>query len=356
MVRALAKTSSVFGITLLYGNINKRRHSNLLIIYYHRIVPSLSSVSLNSCQRLTGELVSVNSFEKQIRYVAERYEIVTLESLLAVLQNKEKGSHLAVITFDDAYREVYSNAFPVLKQYGLPATVFCPGEVVTDGDGFCPIWLDKLFYILDHACIDKFNLPDDSCEYRLGNRLQKRETLLLLIKYLRSFTKAERNSFLCMLAEQLDVKLSNKIFQNYYLTVDQIREMQKEGISFGSHTMSHPDLGQIPKDEVEREIIQSKMRLEKITEKQCEFFAYPFGEPCVISNFSMEVLRQNGFIGAVTTVDGINHPGDNPYNIKRVLAPGQDFQLFTFRCTGLSASLKSLFGKVQSCHHQQLSD
>lgn len=63
------------------------------------------------------------------RLLAEGYTVV---SLYAVIDALQRGAPLppkpVVITFDDGYRDNYENAFPLLRERGMPATIF----VVTD--------------------------------------------------------------------------------------------------------------------------------------------------------------------------------------------------------------------------------
>jgi len=62
------------------------------------------------------------------------------------------------------------------------------------------------------------------------------------------------------------------------LTWPQIREMQDSGvIEFGSHTMRHRNLAQLPLDEVRWELVESKKRLEDKLGREMVAFAYPYG-------------------------------------------------------------------------------
>lgn len=64
-------------------------------------------------------------FEKQMEYLAEKhYNVVSLEQLAAYLQAKRIPAKTVGITFDDGYEDNYSQAFPILKKYNLPATIF----------------------------------------------------------------------------------------------------------------------------------------------------------------------------------------------------------------------------------------
>lgn len=80
--------------------------------------------------------VSAQAFERQLAFLARhRYRVLTLEEVVELL---ERGAPMprrsVVITFDDGYEETHTVAWPLLKRFGFPATVFVtPGEVGTPG-------------------------------------------------------------------------------------------------------------------------------------------------------------------------------------------------------------------------------
>jgi peptidoglycan/xylan/chitin deacetylase (PgdA/CDA1 family) len=112
------------------------------------------------------------------------------------------------ITFDDGYESTYKIAFPVLKKYGMTATVF----LIT------------------------------------GDQAKKGNNEILP-------TFGGRNM----------------------LTWVQILEMQKAGLEFGSHSITHPDLTRLPLELVDREIGESRDILESTLENEVYAFAYPYG-------------------------------------------------------------------------------
>ena len=65
--------------------------------------------------------VSVQEFEKQMRYIHDR-NLATIYSSEIVLAKSTKDT--VCVTFDDGYSDVYTNALPILKKYGIKATVF----------------------------------------------------------------------------------------------------------------------------------------------------------------------------------------------------------------------------------------
>lgn len=88
------------------------------IIMYHSVHPD------NKPENRLG--VSAQSFERQMRFLKQqRYNVLPLEELTELIrQHKKIPAKTVAITFDDGYRDNYIYAFPVLKKYSLPATIF----------------------------------------------------------------------------------------------------------------------------------------------------------------------------------------------------------------------------------------
>lgn len=69
--------------------------------------------------------VSPETFERQMRFLATRRKVVALADVVAYARGEKTLPKNAVaITFDDGYNDTHTTAFPILKKYNLPATVF----------------------------------------------------------------------------------------------------------------------------------------------------------------------------------------------------------------------------------------
>lgn len=80
--------------------------------------------------------VPSESFEAQMDTLARSGRVVPLDAL--VEGPRRSGARAVAITFDDAYRSVLTNAAPVLKRLGLPATVFTPTKHIGDRNRWDP--------------------------------------------------------------------------------------------------------------------------------------------------------------------------------------------------------------------------
>jgi peptidoglycan/xylan/chitin deacetylase (PgdA/CDA1 family) len=105
----------------------KRKREGIVVLMYHRVNDALQANEL---------VVPVAKFREQMEYLASRCEVISIEKLLDdrrwAIDDRQKKQKVA-ITFDDGYRDNYTNAYPILKELGLPATIFLiTGMIGTD--------------------------------------------------------------------------------------------------------------------------------------------------------------------------------------------------------------------------------
>lgn len=90
------------------------------------VVPIIMYHSISVPAPAKRRVVSIQSFERQMRFLKNhRYNVLPLEELAVLIKDKKKiPPRTLAITFDDGYKNNYNFAFPILKRYNLPATVF----------------------------------------------------------------------------------------------------------------------------------------------------------------------------------------------------------------------------------------
>lgn len=69
--------------------------------------------------------ITPNAFQRQIEFIRSHFSIIRLKEIRDVLIDQEL-SRKVVITFDDAFRDFYDFAYPILDRYKIPSTVFIP--------------------------------------------------------------------------------------------------------------------------------------------------------------------------------------------------------------------------------------
>jgi peptidoglycan/xylan/chitin deacetylase (PgdA/CDA1 family) len=212
---------------------------------------------------------ALGRFKEKLQFLKRSTNVVSLNDFFHGRLTSNKIN--VAITFDDGYKSWVSYAVPVLRELKLPAIFFI-------SSGF--IGLSK----------------DSEAEF-------VRSKLLLTMGNRRTTG----------------------------LNFEDVRRIVSEGFTVGGHTSNHSNLA-VLRDGIQlrREIIEDKIRLESITGREIEYFAYPSG---AYQNQVLDVagvLKEAGYKGAVTTVSGFNSLGTNPYLLHRELT-GASMPLAVFK-------------------------
>src|SRR4051794_19130223 len=92
-----------------------------IVLNYHRVCnPHCEEENVPA-----GMYVRSETFEKHVRYLTREYQVVTMDQLVRMHQHGSLNhGRYCVITFDDGWKDNYNVALPLLRKYGLSATIF----------------------------------------------------------------------------------------------------------------------------------------------------------------------------------------------------------------------------------------
>ena len=201
-----------------------------LILLYHRVLQQ-SEVSPGMDPAI---YVTTETFDLHLGFLAREFEVVDLDELTSWREGKRSfAKPPCVITFDDGWVDNYTNAYPLLRRHGTPATIF----LITGSVGS----------------------PD-------------------------------------------------------YVTWDQVREMEANGIRFGSHTVTHPIVEGLAAPELQWQLSESKRQLRERTVNPSCWFCYPKG----YNDEAARLEASRHYCAAVTTRFASAQQTDDLYAIPRV--------------------------------------
>jgi len=101
----------------------------------------------------------------------------------------------------------------------------------------------------------------------------------------------------------------------------EILDMQRHGVTFHSHTCSHPSLPSLPDDQLAREVTESRAALQHLLGRSVDYLAYPFGH---LDDRVAAAVRGAGYRGAFSTQPGFNRRDADRYRIRRIDVYGTD--------------------------------
>ncbi len=231
------------------------------------------------------------AFEEQMRYLRKRYRIVSFSELCQEMNNPGARGLAVAVTFDDGYRDLYTNAFPILKKYKIPATIYLTAGAIESGN---VSWYDRVFLALRVFPRDTLELHlDERHLFLLQSHRARVDAATRIVAILRHLPDAQRRD--CCAAIERMCTLPSDELADRMLTWDQVREMSREGISFGSHTMTHPVVSRLLPSEMADELSQSKEILEKKIGCPVRDFAFPFGQRADCGEAAESLLARAGY-------------------------------------------------------------
>ncbi|AMG30447.1 polysaccharide deacetylase [Grimontia hollisae] len=117
------------------------------------------------------------------------------------------------------------------------------------------------------------------------------------------------------------------------MTPSEIKAMADSGyIEIGGHTLTHPHLNTLSREEQKAEIMENKAQLETLLGKELVSFAYPYGD---WNEDSKALAKEAGYQFAVATNSGPVAFHEDPYLIRRIgIFPGTDVLSLARKITG----------------------
>ncbi len=292
--------------------------TEIIIVVYHRVSIVDDQWSI--------DIVHPSSFENQLQYLRSNYVIVPLSGLLQYLQAHHPPStkRIAALTFDDGYKDFLTYALPILNKYHIPATIFLATGYIGSGTLF---WWDDVGYAIECTRRGVLNLGEFG-NYKLDTLTQRRATALTIIERLKKLPNENRIRVIGELLSEADVNIPEKLANEVVLTWEDVRHISAAGISVEAHSVTHPVLTNMTLERAKREITESRSEIEKQLNRPVTFFAYPNGD---CSPEIVKVLKEEGFVGAVTSNPAWISSRTNPYQLGRIGLYDEDCSIFKLR-------------------------
>jgi peptidoglycan/xylan/chitin deacetylase (PgdA/CDA1 family) len=233
----------------------------LPILMYHSISDTEEKVSA-----YYRTVTSPKTFAEQMALLrAEGWQAVTVRRGRELLRRGGKAADkVAVVTFDDGFRDFHTNAAPILREHGFSATMYLPTAFIGE----------------------------------------------------KTLTFKEREC----------------------LTWGEVRELNRAGMEFGSHTVNHPKLYELDAAQIRRELAESKAVIERELGEGIVSFAYPYAFPSADRAFVemfTGLLRETGYESNVTTRIGRVRAEDDAFTLKRLpVNSADDGALFLAKMRG----------------------
>jgi len=249
----------------------------VLIVMYHGVCESPSG-SLGPWEYA----VSPSDFEEQIEQLSDSYEVVSLDKAMEA----DISEDLAVVTFDDGYKNNLTNAVPILERYDMPATFYISTSFV---NGKLPYE-----YVVADAVLTENSIDITLDGNQIHEKLESTSSRLTAFQKVKRLAKTSPE-----VRRDIFRKLPSGEGELSMLEPDDIRELDSHPLmTVGAHGHRHLPLASVSESTMENEIDQCTAAIEEILGHTVSHFSYPYGS----NNAEVrKKVREVGYETAVTT-------------------------------------------------------
>ena len=300
-----------------------------VVLMYHRIAAPESDV--------WDIAVSAPNFEEHLQLLKRKGNVIPLKEMVAGLTSGALKRNSIAITFDDGFVDNFSVARPLLEQYKLPATFFITTGNLGQEKEF---WWDELEHLILFAeqLPPSFNatVGGELVALELGTeaslndalRMQHRQwrafvteppgaraaLFLQLWQLLRPMPHAEQQQALNNIRQWAGVPPTVR-HEYKSMTAAQLQQLASNSLfDIGIHTVTHPALAYHSAPYQHKELVENKLHLEKLIERETKILAYPYGN---YNELTLQLVKELNLMAALTTEEQRVTPQSNLYRVGR---------------------------------------
>ncbi len=310
------------GLLQLWQRMALRKRA--VVLMYHRVLTSEEQLKTNSHP---GIVVDRATFAKQMAILKRRFEVLSIDKFMSRMEQQVPfDDSSCLITFDDGWRDNFSNALPILQRYALPAIVFLPVNFVGSRRRF---WQEQLTHLTYQAVVQVRKEPDRYHKIKcllapvcLESALDLQESglrdaVMERVRRHKELAPSLIAKALADLANELHTCTDGTEDVDGFLDWDQVVTMSQQGIRFGGHGAEHRLLTNVPVDEASAELRRAKEVIDSHLREQepCFSFSYPNGNcsPSVV-----DLVKKSGYRIAFTTERGFVKCDDDRFTVRRI--------------------------------------
>ncbi|MGH9941912.1 MAG: polysaccharide deacetylase family protein [Pyrinomonadaceae bacterium] len=235
-----------------------------------------------------------------------QYNILSLDEAVRRLRERLGfPPRSLVFTVDDGYFDFAEVGAKVFSDFDCPVTVF-----LTTGflEGTHWHWWDKIDHVIRQTSARRLSLAFKGQELtiQLDDSAANRPTIAGRVALdCTTVSESERADFIDALATAADVEIPARPPARYApMKWDDARHLERQGVSFGPHTMSHPILIQATDEDAAWQIGESWRLLRQRIARPLPILAYPNGD---YGSRELELVARTGLAAAVTTEQTYAH-------------------------------------------------
>lgn len=276
----------------------------LSILIFHRV--------LAAPDPLFPAEVHAARFDRLMALVAASFQVLTLADAVHRLGQGRLPRNALCITFDDGYADNHDIALPILQRHGLSACFFIATGFLDGGRMFN----DTVIECVRRSSARRIDLVDFGLGgFDLGTPERCVAAISAVLPVIKAMGPAQRQDALRSLQQRCR---PGPLPDDLMMSSAQVHAMHAAGMEIGAHTVHHPILSLTGDAAAERELTDSRTRLQDLIGQPVTLFAYPNGRPDQdYAHRHALMAARLGFAAAVSTAPGTAAPGSDRFQLPR---------------------------------------
>ncbi len=305
-------TPSLLNIKSFRSYLEQSSKNSFRIIYYHYISDEKQDYYFKN------KGISTNQFRNQLNYFRKRFNIINIKEAIDMQSDGISLAGSMAISTDDGFKENYDIVAPILDEYKLSASMFIATNFIDNDD---IMWRNKLVYLTNKfPTVKVLQEALLLSKQHLGNVVELNNIEDLMSWSLREWPIDKKDFFSTYLWEKFMPPVEEFLdLKKPYLSTSQIKDLDSSGFNICSHSCSHPDLSNVSWGQYKDEVINSVVKLKKITGQKQFPFSYPFGLRAPSHLESRLVEEFSSSISALLGIKNSNSNNTNTYKWERDL-------------------------------------
>ncbi|HTY60832.1 MAG TPA: polysaccharide deacetylase family protein [Acidobacteriota bacterium] len=296
--------------------------SKLAILRYHSVRENPAESAENIGCGITH---SAKVFLSQMRYVSSHCRVLGVDQVLEILRDHHPiPSRAVAITFDDGFSDNAVLAADILDRFKISGAFYL--TVGSIDSGIAP-WFVRLRFAFGKASVGSWLNPGDSVRFPVDTTEGRERAINAACSTLACLAGDQQESALQDIENALGSPPVTEI-PPLMMTWQQASMLRNAGHVIGSHSMTHPNLAHVPASAAEKELRDSKARIEEKLGAPVVHFSYPspFLSPHW-NNLTRSLTDTIGYATAVTCDAGPVYSPGARLNLRRIYVP-MDFDGF----------------------------
>jgi peptidoglycan/xylan/chitin deacetylase (PgdA/CDA1 family) len=254
-------------------------------------------------QPLKSREITPEFLDRAIRALKRwKYDIVTLDEVCRRAVTLAEPRRFVCLTFDGAYKDLITSAYPVLTKHGVPFAVYVPTAFP---DGVGEAWWLALEQVIAREA--RISLVVDRKEQRfdIGHTSDKYQLYAFLEGWMRSLAPADLSFAIRDLCTRYSVDLA-ALSREASMDWDDLGRLAADPlVTMASATVNYPLLSNLKDADALREMTMGRAVAQAAFRREVRHFAYPFGDRAAFRRQHVAMADEAGFASAASTIPGI---------------------------------------------------